>query len=279
VIIPIYGWLDADDDHRSRVEKFFHIPMLVLALLVLPVLAIEYLQGPERLARSSERLEQTDPSPAANASSPADPSTLPETSSNQAARSDGEDSRPTAHVMSPEEVRQASWFARIIDHPAMLVATDVALAFIWLAFFFEFVIKIAFAPSRAQYALKNWIDIVIILLPMLRVFRGMRALRALRTAQVARVTQVYRLRGVAIKLMRTAAALVLGLEAVRKMRERLGKPDGQEAPPDYTHWSRASLIAEIQRLKELHKRLEKELEGHQNDGGRRHKGTEVQSTE
>ena len=35
VFIPIHGWLDADDDHRARVNRVFNVPMLVLAPAIL----------------------------------------------------------------------------------------------------------------------------------------------------------------------------------------------------------------------------------------------------
>ena len=38
-----FGILVADDELRRRVDRLFHKPMIILALLVLPVLAIELL--------------------------------------------------------------------------------------------------------------------------------------------------------------------------------------------------------------------------------------------
>ena len=49
VFIPVYGWFDVDDTHRARVERYFHGPMLILALLVLPILLVEWSYG-ERLS-------------------------------------------------------------------------------------------------------------------------------------------------------------------------------------------------------------------------------------
>lgn len=49
VFIPVYGWFDVDDTHRARVERYFHAPMLILALLVLPILLVEWSYG-ERLS-------------------------------------------------------------------------------------------------------------------------------------------------------------------------------------------------------------------------------------
>ncbi len=256
VWIPIYGYLDADDDHRARVNHFFHIPMLILALLVLPVIAIEYLQMGVREERALERqaatVVETQPAGAdspesADAPLQTAPATGPSATISPSAEKTSGDILIDEHLEAPAGV--PSWFIRFIRHPVMLAVIDIAMPFIWLAFFLEFVIKIAIAPSRFQYATKNWIDIVIILLPMLRVFRSMQAFRALRAAKVARMTQLYRLRGIAMKLLRTVGALVLGLEAVRKLRSRFGKGDDTPAPPDYSQWSRAALISEIEKLK------------------------------
>lgn len=135
------------------------------------------------------------------------------------------------------------------------IAVGMAIVFIWLAFFVEFVVKIAIAPSRAGYARKNWLDIVIILLPMLRPVRSIRALRALR---LARMLRVLTLRGVAMKLVRTGATVVLGTRAVQRVQRRFGKPRAMEpGEPDCTTWSRAALLAEVHRLRECIREMER----------------------
>ncbi len=40
--LPVIGWNHVDKDLRRRVEKTFSVPMIVIALMVLPVLGIEY---------------------------------------------------------------------------------------------------------------------------------------------------------------------------------------------------------------------------------------------
>jgi hypothetical protein len=40
--IPFRGYLDVDEDIRKRVDRFFNVPMLTLALLVLPLLVVDY---------------------------------------------------------------------------------------------------------------------------------------------------------------------------------------------------------------------------------------------
>lgn len=190
--IPIYGWFDVDDDHRTRVERFFHVPMLVLALLVLPLLLLEWYYG--------------------------------------------------------EYAQRA--------HPVVQYAILSAGVVIWLAFLIEFTIKVWIAPSRWQYVTRNWLDIVIIALPLLRPFR---ALRVVRAVQVARVSRTFTLRGVVVKLLRTAAATVLGLKFVQRMRSRFRKPVPRASVLEYEEWSRACLIAEVRRLERRVRELEKAL--------------------
>jgi hypothetical protein len=46
VRVPVVGIVIADDDLRQRVDHYFHWPMIVLALAILPLLAIEVFRQP-----------------------------------------------------------------------------------------------------------------------------------------------------------------------------------------------------------------------------------------
>ena len=123
------GILIADDELRQRVDRLFHRPMIILALLVLPVLAIEHL------------------------------------------------------YLNPDQYQShdlAAWICR------------GALALIWFAFLTEFVLKIMIAECRIEYVRRNWLDVIIILLPVLR---------PLRVAAVARTSRLFTLRGVGVKFL------------------------------------------------------------------------------
>ena len=61
-----------------------------------------------------------------------------------------------------------------------------------------------------------------------------------------------------MKLLRTAAATILGLQFVRRLGDRFRGPPREEAPLPYEQWSRPCLIAEIRRLNERIRRLEKQ---------------------
>lgn len=49
---------------------------------------------------------------------------------------------------------------------------------VWGLFFMEFAAKLALAPVKRRYLRKNWLDVLILLLPFLRLLRALRVLRA-----------------------------------------------------------------------------------------------------
>ena len=153
VRIPTLGLLIADDDLRRRLEHFFHWPMIVLALAVLPLLGIE-LWAP-----------------------------------------------PTG---------------------GMEVAIEVGFGVIWVAFLVEFVFKIAIAESRLEYVRRNWLDLVIIIVPVLR---------ALRLTSLVRMVRLFKLRGVAFKFARSAMTLFVTFQVADRVLRRFGI-DRPEKPRD-----------------------------------------------
>ncbi len=91
---------------------------------------------------------------------------------------------------------------------------DIGFAIIWLAFVIEFVIKISIAESRIEYARRNWLDLVIILVPVLRPFRA--------ASSVSRTTRVFKLRGIGMKFLKYFFTFIIGFEATDRMLERVG---------------------------------------------------------
>ena len=116
-----------------------------------------------------------------------------------------------------------------------------AFGVIWLIFFVEFLIKIAIAECRIEYAKKNWLDIAIILLP---------AFLPLRAAYLVRSTRLFTLRGVGFRLMRAVITLVIGLQATEQLLHRLGLKvrSGRRDPDEMT---RAELTKELRQLRSL----------------------------
>lgn len=115
----------------------------------------------------------------------------------------------------------------------------IGLGAIWLAFVIEFVIKVAIAESRAEYMRRNWLDIVIILVP---------ALRPLRVTSLVRTSRIFRLRGVGMKLFRYGFGIIVGLDATEHYMQKLGvkRAKGVKAPD---HMTRYELMDEVMRLR------------------------------
>ncbi len=189
--IPFLGWQTAGRELRQRLEKFFSVPMIVIGLLILPVLAFEFLWV--------------------------------------------------------ETVRATPWLAL-----TLAVSTSV----IWLAFAVEFIVLFAVAESKLIFCRDHWLDLAIILLPVLAFLRGMRLLRLLRLARVDQLGRLYRFRAVLVRIIR---ALVL-LELLHRLFERTPEQRlqrlerrlaGKEAEVEELRQEIAKLRAEIETRKRV----------------------------
>ena len=99
-----------------------------------------------------------------------------------------------------------------VDKPVLNAVLLTAVGAIWLAFAVEFVLLLAASPKRFDFCKKHWLDLVIILLPLvsfLRVLRISRLARVTRAANLGRLSRTYRLKGIQARVFR--AVLVLGL--------------------------------------------------------------------
>ena len=181
VPVPLLGLVIADDDTRHRIDRFFHWPMIVVAIVFLPLLLVEFL-----------------------------------------------------YLNQLRTVDEKTTTEMIIYWGAI-----VGLAGVWLAFLIEFIVKIAIAESRFEYVRRNWLDVIIILVPVLR---------PLRIASLAKTSRVFTLRGVGMKMLRYCITIVVGLEATNRMLERVGvrRKDGRTDPRDMT---RHQLMHEVLQLR------------------------------
>lgn len=116
---------------------------------------------------------------------------------------------------------------------------DVGFAVIWFAFLAEFVSKIAIAESRIEYVRINWLDLVIIVVPVLR---------ALRLTSMVRMVRLFKLRGVAFKIARTVMTLFVTFQVADRLLRRLGvdRPE-RPAEPVPESMTRHALMKEIRR--------------------------------
>jgi hypothetical protein len=120
-------------------------------------------------------------------------------------------------------------------------AVDAGFGIVWLAFVVELVVKTTLAESRFEYLRTNWLDLLIIALPMLR---SVRAARALVT-----MSRSLRLRGAATKLVRVLLPSVIGLKATESLLRRIKVVRSDEKNP--ADMTRRELEAEVRRLRKL----------------------------
>ncbi len=139
VWFPGLGWRRTDQDFFERLDRAFSIPMLFMALLILPILAVELF-----------------------------------------------------------------WARQVQAYPVIAVALDLGTALIWLAFAVEFIVMSTVAQKKLTYVVQHWINLAIILLPLLAFLRGVQFIRLLR---LGKVLKVYRLRGLSLRAWQGMVAL------------------------------------------------------------------------
>jgi len=90
------------------------------------------------------------------------------------------------------------------NHPRMALATHLMTCVIWIGFTMEFLWMVAAAPDKLAYCLKNWINLVIILLPLVAFLRVLNIFRFTRMLRAGKLLRAYRLRGLWTRLWRLA---------------------------------------------------------------------------
>lgn len=83
---------------------------------------------------------------------------------------------------------------------------------IWIVFIVNFVVELVLAPRRLDYARRNWLTIVSLVVPALRLFRVFRVVRVLRAARATR----------GIRLVRLLSSLNRGMRALGASMTRRG---------------------------------------------------------
>lgn len=92
---------------------------------------------------------------------------------------------------------------------SLQVTLAVLMSLIWFSFALEFVIMVSLAPKKLDYCKKHWINIVIIILPLVAFLRSLQLFRFLRMAQAGKLAKAYRLRGLITRTLKLALAFNL----------------------------------------------------------------------
>jgi hypothetical protein len=154
VWLPTLGWRPVDAALRRALERFFSVPMICFALLVLPLFVLEYY-----------------------------------------------------------------WAAEVRAEPILALWLDVGTGVIWLAFAIELVLMASVPARPVRYCFAHWIDVAIVVLPvveLLPLFRLLRLGRVLRLEELLRWGRLHRLQAL---LTRAWRALLL-LQVVSRLMGR-----------------------------------------------------------
>ncbi|MEX2513853.1 MAG: hypothetical protein WD398_13190 [Cyclobacteriaceae bacterium] len=131
--IPFYHWAKCNEGLLNHIKQKFSLPMIIIALLIIPVILIEW-----QFHEQAADMLQSD----------------------------------------------------------LSFILDMVQGFIWMAFTFEFILMISISNEKFEYAIKNWIDILIILLPFISF---MRTFRVVKMARLSQLSRGYKLRGLLMK--------------------------------------------------------------------------------
>lgn len=188
---PRSGWRTVNRQLQRDLEKAFSLPMIFIALLILPVLGIQFYF--------------------------------------------------------------ASAKHNIIDYPVLRLLLNFGTGLIWFAFTTEFIVMVSVADKKLAYCKKHWLDLIIIILPLVSFLRTFSVLRATRLAKIGKLQQlsklvrVYRLRGVSMRALR---ALML-LEVIHRLLKTKPAKRIKRLEEQYADKQRELefLAEEIERLK------------------------------
>jgi hypothetical protein len=163
--LPWLGWQEMDRRLRLRLERCFSVPMILFALMVLPILAVEYYEA-----------------------------------------------------------------ERVRAEPVLALWIDIGTSVIWLAFAIELIVMVAVSDRPWRYCFLHWIDVVIVLLPlveMLPLFRLLRLGRLLRLEQLLRWGRLARLQGLVSHAWRAFLMLEIAQRLTgRSLEHRLEQLQG-----------------------------------------------------
>ncbi len=142
VWLPGLSWVMPGRPLARRIAKSLSIPMIVIALLILPALALEFV------------------------------------------------------------------FQKFVaGHTWAQLVLDVTTRVIWLAFAIELVVMVAVSRRKVEHCTRHWVDVLIVLFPLVSFLRVFRLGVLVRTTRLASLARTYRLRAVAFRLLRAILLL------------------------------------------------------------------------
>jgi len=242
VWIPKLNWLPTSKASVEDMEVRTGLPMLVMTLLILPVIAADFLIGPKPhdvLAAEFDAVSRMDTS-ANNArlflmdENERVVATLARTDRQIREGVDGEWTvlgRPAGEDVSTLSFGASDTFSfttacavtegiyasgggalgfnglnKVANCPPtpLEIIMWFITALIWFSFALEFILLVSLAEKKLAFCKKHWINIVIILLPLLAFLRSLQLFRFLRMAKAGKLMRAYRLKGLATRMAKLA---------------------------------------------------------------------------
>jgi voltage-gated potassium channel len=121
-----------------------------------------------------------------------------------------------AGLMLPILAIEIFWESATTDTVVRQVLS-LGTATIWVAFTAEFIIMISVADARLKYCISHWLDLVIILLPLVSYLR---VFRLIKLGKIARTLRAYRIRSVTTKAFRGVVTADLIGRLLRRSPEK-----------------------------------------------------------
>jgi hypothetical protein len=151
VWLPGLGWQQRGQQLFDRIDQFLMMPMLVIAIMIVPVLGVEFLLKD-----------------------------------------------------------------KIGEMPTLGLLLDGCAAFIWFAFALEFLVMVSISEEKVNYCKRHWLNLIIIILPLISFLRGFQVVRAFRVAKAGKLLRVYRMRSLLLRIYQT----LLAISAIERLLNR-----------------------------------------------------------
>ena len=87
---------------------------------------------------------------------------------------------------------------------------------VWFAFAAEFILLVSVTPNKLTYCKQHWVNIIIIILPLVAFLRTLVVVQMLKVNQAVKLLRAYRLRGLLMRTQRIALLLNL-IDRVRQL--------------------------------------------------------------
>lgn len=149
-----------------------------------------------------------------------------------------------AFLIVPVILAEFLFEVEIRNTPEMAIGLHLLTSLIWFAFALEFMVLISVAAKKGQYAREHWVNLLIIVLPLVAFLRTLALFKALKLAKASKALQTVRLR----VLFARAHRIALLLNLVERVLAR--------RPEYYLRVLQAREERKLEELEDIRRRIE-----------------------